>query len=129
MGDDPIHISIESSLNEDAFYVSQKYSAEAIKIIRACELEAEALLQKNKLALLKIAEYLATNSRMEEEMIEKFMKEYAEEAWVRTEGFINKNDYYKFNSVLRRELNKIQRTNLSFEIEKLISEIDIESIM
>ena len=78
---------------------------------------------------MKIAEYLATNSRMEEEMIEKFMKEYAEEAWVRTEGFINKNDYYKFNSVLRRELNKIQRTNLSFEIEKLISEIDIESIM
>jgi len=129
MGDDPIHISIESSLNEDAFYISQKYHVEAIRIIKTCELEAEALLQKNKLALLKIAEYLTVNSRMEEEMIEKFMKAYAEEAWVRSEGFIKKDDYYKFNSVLQGQLNKIQNASLSFDIERIISEVNIDSVI
>ena len=66
---------------------------------------------------------------MEEEMIEKFMKAYAEEAWVLSEGFIKKDDYYKFNSVLQGQLNKIQNASLSFDIERIISEVNIDSVI
>ena len=82
MGSDPIHLAVENAQNEDAFFISQKSSAEAIQIIKACELEAEELLRRNKLLLLKLAEYLTINSRMEEVKIEEYVKEYAKEAWV-----------------------------------------------
>ena len=80
MGSDPIHLAVENAQNEDAFFISQKASAEAIQIIKACELEAEELLRRNKLLLLKLAEYLTINSRMEEVKIEAYVKEYAKEA-------------------------------------------------
>ena len=73
-GADPIHLAVENAQNEDAFFISQKSSAEAIQIIKACELEAEELLRRNKLLLLKLAEYLTINSRMEEVKIEEYRK-------------------------------------------------------
>src|SRR5689334_7939836 len=39
MGSDPIHLAVESTLNEDAFYHSETYHAQAVSIIKACESE------------------------------------------------------------------------------------------
>ena len=65
MGNDPIHMAVESTQNEDAFFHSEKYSREADQLIKLCEAEALAILERNKLLLLKMAEYLTSNSRME----------------------------------------------------------------
>ena len=129
MGSDPIHLAVENAQNEDAFFISQKASAEAIQIIKACEVEAEELLRRNKLLLLKLAEYLTINSRMEEVKIEEYVKEYAKEAWVQTEGFIKKEAYYKFNVTLQDHLKRIQNESLTFEIEKMISAMTEDTVI
>lgn len=79
--------------------MSQKYSAEAVAIIKECEVEAERLLQKNKLLLLKIADYLTTHSRMEEQMILNHVKQFSAESWIETKGFLKKEEYYQFNTI------------------------------
>ncbi len=99
MGSDPIHLAIGTQ-NEDAFTMSQKYCAEAAAIIKECEAEAERLLQKNKLLLLKIADYLTTHSRMEEQMIADYVRNFAVESWIES-GFIMKDNYYQFNTILQ----------------------------
>ena len=129
MGSDPIHLAVENAQNEDAFFISQKASAEAIQIIKACEVEAEELLRRNKLLLLKLAEYLTINSRMEEVKIEEYVKEYAKEAWVHAEGFIKKEAYYKFNVTLQDHLKKIQNESLTFDLEKMISAMTEDAVI
>jgi len=120
MGSDPIHLSI-STQHEDAFTMSQKYAVEAIAIIRACEVEAARLLERNKLLLLKMAEYLTTCSRMEAPMIESYVKQYAAESWVETKGFVHKDNYYQFNTALQAQLAAVESEDLSSAIEQLIS--------
>src|SRR5687768_2735539 len=61
MGRDPIHLAINTSQNEDAFLISERYTVEAIRIIKDCEIEAEKILLRNKLLLLKMADYLTVN--------------------------------------------------------------------
>ncbi|HEX8040035.1 MAG TPA: hypothetical protein VF490_12830 [Chryseosolibacter sp.] len=108
MGNDPIYLAVGAQ-HEDAFVISERYSAEAIAIIRECEKEAERLLDRNKVLLLRIAEFLTTNSRMEEHQIEAYVKEHGHEPWIKTEGFVKKNEYYKFNTRLRDELTKSEQ--------------------
>jgi hypothetical protein len=103
MGSDPIHLAIGTQ-NEDAFTMSQKYSAEAIVIIKKCEVEAERLLRHNKLLLLKIADYLTTHSRMEEQMILNYVRQFSAESWIETKGFVKKDEYYQFNTILQSKL-------------------------
>ncbi len=100
MGSDPIYLSVGTQ-SEDAFMMSQKYSAEAVYIIKECEEEAERLLEKNKLLLFKVADYLTTHSRMEEELLATYVTQYATESWVETNGFIKKDKYYEFNTILQ----------------------------
>jgi hypothetical protein len=104
MGNDPIHMAVESTQNEDAFFHSEKYGMEADQLIKLCEAEALAILERNKLLLLKMAEYLTSNSRMEEPLIEEYVKKYSGEEWVNQEGFVKKEEYYKFNEVIRQQL-------------------------
>ena len=120
MGNDPIHLVVGRQ-NEDAFITSQKYWAEAIAIIRACETEAEKVLKRNKLLLLKMAEYLTTHSRMEAPLIESYVKQYAAESWVETKGFVSKEDYYQFNTALQTQLAALESEDLSSAIERLIA--------
>ena len=76
MGNDPIHLAVESSENENEFFMTQKYAIEAIRIIKECESEAKKILTKNKMLLLKIAEYLTVNSRMAASLIEEYVRRY-----------------------------------------------------
>lgn len=120
MGSDPIHLAVGTQ-HEDVFIMSQKYSAEAIALIRACETEAEKMLERNKLLLLKMAEYLTTHSRMEAPLIESYVKQFAAESWVETKGFIGKDEYYQFNTTLQAQLAALEGDDLSFAIERLIA--------
>lgn len=117
MGSDPIHLAIGTQ-NEDAFTMSQKYSTEAVAIIKECEGEAERLLQKNKLLLLKIADYLTTHSRMEEQMIADYVRDFAVESWIES-GFIKKDDYYHFNTMLQVQLGEAESENCRFVLEEM----------
>jgi hypothetical protein len=107
MGSDPIHIAAANSNNEDSFYHTEKYSQEAIRVIKSCMQEAESILQKNKLLLLKMGSYLTTHARMEEGMIGDYIKRYSTEQWVRTEGFITKDRYYNFHEVIEQQIQDI----------------------
>ena len=122
MGTDPIHLAVQSSQNEDTFAVSDKYSAEAIRIVKDCELAAEEILRRNKLLLLKIAEYLTVNSKMEEQMISEFVRNYAAEDWVHTDGLIKKDQYYQFNTILQKQLQELDNESVDLEIQTLFPE-------
>ncbi len=126
MGVDPIHLAVENADNDNAFYMSDKYATEAVKIIKESEMEAERILTRNKLLLLKMAEYLTTHSRMEEEMIEAYVKKYGQEEWIHTEGLIKKNAYYKFNTILQDNLRKLENESVEFNIDRIISQVKEE---
>lgn len=119
MGSDPIHLAIGTQ-NEDAFTMSQKYSAEAVAIIKECEVEAERLLQRNKLLLLKIADYLTTHSRMGEQMIADYIRDFAVESWIES-GFIKKGNYYQFNTILQGQLSELENKDFLSVVERMVA--------
>jgi len=123
MGSDPIYLAVESTQNEEAFFLSERYSTEAIKMVRDGEREAEQILQRNRLLLLKMAEYLTQHSRMEEALIAEFVKKYGKESWLETEGLIKKDQYYRFNSVIEDQLRALQSDDVEPVMEKLIAEV------
>lgn len=108
MGSDPVSIAIASSANNEYFFMSEKYRAEAMQLIYDCREEAEQILEKNKLLLLKISEYLTEHHRMEEPVIAEFVKSYAVEDWVKAEDFKKKDRYFSFVSVLHEQLQALK---------------------
>jgi hypothetical protein len=128
MGADPINLAVNLALNQDAFLLSEKYSVEAIKIIKECEIEAEQILLRNKLLLLKMAEYLTINSRMEEVLIAEYVKKYGNEAWIEKDGLIKKDQYYQFNTVMQEQLKALENAEVDAVVGKLIAETQQEPI-
>ncbi|MCC6370551.1 MAG: hypothetical protein IT236_06035 [Bacteroidia bacterium] len=104
MGRDPLHIAVESVLKNDYFFAKESHSQEAMQLVKSCQKEAEAILERNKYLLLKMSEYLSTNSRMEEAQIGEFVKKYSVESWVREKGFVKKENYFDFDHVLKKQL-------------------------
>jgi cell division protease FtsH len=121
MGCDPIHLAVESTQNEDAFANSHRHASEAISLIRECEVEAFEILKRNKLLLLKMAEYLTSNSRMEESTIELFIRQYSIETWIEEQGFIKKEDYYQFNLIIKEQIKTLESDSIKLMIESLIT--------
>jgi cell division protease FtsH len=120
MGSDPIYITQPYSNNNDSFYHSEKYSQEAIRVIKECMQEAEQILRKDKLLLLKMGSYLTTHSRMDEGMIADFIKRYSTEEWVRTEGFIQKDEYYTFDNTLELQIKELEQPSIKYlEVEMI----------
>jgi hypothetical protein len=64
---------------------------------------------------------------MEEEMIESYVKKYAQEEWVRTEGLIKKEAYYKFNTVLQDQIGKLENEAVGADIQRIIFEAKEEA--
>jgi len=123
MGSDPIYLAVESTQNEEAFFLSERYATEAIKLVRDGEREAELILQRNKLLLLKMAEYLTKHSRMEEALIGEYVMKYGKESWLETEGLIKKDQYYRFNTVMEDQLRALEKNDVETVMEKLIAEV------
>lgn len=120
MGADPIHLALESGQNENVFFQLKHYEAEAKAIIKTCETEATILLQRNKLLLLKMAEYLTSHSRMEEPMIGEYVQRYSKEDWVTKEGFIKKEDYYQFNTKIQAQLSALNEKDSEYILNALL---------
>jgi len=114
MGSDPISIAVYSYNNNEMFYTEEKYKREAMQLISECEKEAEIILARNKLLLLKMAEYLTDNNRMEEKTIESFVKEFSVEEWIGKEDFRKKENYFSFDAVLKKQLHELKSTVHSF---------------
>ncbi|NOS91355.1 MAG: hypothetical protein HOP30_05500 [Cyclobacteriaceae bacterium] len=108
MGNDPIHMAIKTTNNNNVFLVSQKYEVEALELIKACEEEAMQLMKRNKLLLLKLSEYLTTHSRMEETLIEEYVVNYGAEEWMNRAAFVKKENYYTFNTTLQKQLKQLE---------------------
>jgi hypothetical protein len=108
MGTDPIRIAIKVQENEDLFFHSDSYSQEALKIIKACQQQAEEILGRNKLLLLKMAEFLTNHSRMDEPQIAALVADFSVENWTRKRSFLKKENYYRFYDRLKDQLNEVQ---------------------
>jgi len=104
MGSDPVTVAVYSSNNSDLFFMENKYRDEAMQLIHACEKEAEALLEKHKLLLLKISEYLTNHYKMDEQLLAEFVRTYSDEPWIHTSGFKTKENYFSFESVIKDQL-------------------------
>jgi hypothetical protein len=128
MGSDPIHLAVTND-NDNAFVMNAKYDAEAVRIIRDCEREAEEILKRNKLLLLKMSEYLTGNSRMNESMVCDFVMTYGKEPWLKTTGLIKRDDYYRFNAVLQAHVHKAERNELDQALHELMAEVDEKRII
>lgn len=108
MGSDPISIAVSAPNNNEYFFMNEKHRQEAMLLIQDCQKEAEELLEKNKLLLLKISDYLVGNHKMEEPVIADFVGKYGVEDWVRTEGFKKKENYFSFESVLKKQIHELE---------------------
>lgn len=128
MGRDPLHLGVMASQDDEALTTSASFDAEAIRIIRECKAEAEAILLRNKLLLLKMAEHLTVNSRMEEEEIREFVLRYGRETWLQTSGFVSREQYYQFNKVLQHQLRAMEEEeDVDKVIQKLMTEVKEQS--
>lgn len=107
MGNDPIFIRFASSNDNLAILHQQTHTEEALKLIKESEQEAKSILEKNKLLLLKMSEYLTNNSRLEEKQILKMVCEFANEDWVNESAFVKKEHYFKFAEVITKQIKEL----------------------
>lgn len=108
MGSDPVNVAVYSTNNSEHFYMEEKYKEEAMLLIQTCKKEAEHLLQKYKLLLLKIAEYLTVHYKMEEELLAEYVRKYTQEDWIQNDGFKNKAHYFSFEADIQKQLNELE---------------------
>ena len=111
MGNNPIHIAVASSNSNEYFFTKETYIEEAMQLIDACKKEAEIILIRNKLLLLKMAEYLTNHNRMEEPMIADFVIKYACEDWVSEDAFMKKENYFSFSDLIQNQIQEIENKN------------------
>lgn len=107
MGQDPIFIRFAYSQDNLAIAHQEKHTEETLKLIRECEAEAQAILNKNKLLLLKMSQFLTFHSRLEEKDILNMVCEFSAEEWVSETSFVKKEQYFKFAAVINEQLKNL----------------------
>ncbi len=113
MGSDPISIAIYANGNNDMFYIEDKHRMEALHLIQECEREAEQILTQNKLLLLKMAAYLSNHPKMEMPLIEQYARQFANDECIRLGNFKNKDDYFDFDKVILKQIEKIELSEVN----------------
>lgn len=108
MGYEPIKISVKDADYNDQFFYSDEHGQQAFYFFKEAEREAIKILENNQLLLLKMAEYLTINSRMDRKTIEKFCKKYSQELWVQKEGFIEPDQYYSFKQTIQDKIARLE---------------------
>lgn len=116
MGKDPIFIRFASSKDDLAILHQETHTAEALKLIRDCENEAKAYLENNKLLLLKMADFLTKNARLEEKQILKMVCKYAQETWVNENAFVKKEHYFQFAEMITKQIEALQAVQLESQL-------------
>lgn len=56
---------------------------------------------------------------MEEQMILKYVKQFSAESWIETKGFLKKDEYYQFNTILQVQLLEQEKENFTFVLETM----------
>jgi molybdopterin-guanine dinucleotide biosynthesis protein len=116
MGKEAIRLSaIRTGWTEDYFVNSDDYENESLEIVRACMKRATHVLERNKLLLLKMSQYLTYNSKMDLKMIEEYVIKYSVEDWVRTSGFIEPENYYRFDEIILSQLKELELAETTVE--------------
>ena len=104
MGADPIRFYIPSGGDAPYFEYRREHEEMAYQLVRECEEEGRAILERNKKLLLEIANYLTSHSRMDKDLLEKMILEHSTETWVKTRGFRNPEHYYDFRNLVKTKL-------------------------
>ncbi len=112
MGNDAIYINVPSNNTNESFFHKESHNDEAMHLIKTCQMEAEKILIKNKLLLLKMAEYLTEHNRMEEQAIGEIVKKYSVEVWVNTSGFVKKDNYFLFDDCIKKQIREIESSEI-----------------
>lgn len=55
-----------------------------------------------------MADYLTTQNRMEEATIADFVIRYSNEDWVTKDAFIKKDNYFKFNDCIQKQIHELE---------------------
>ncbi|MBP9192280.1 MAG: hypothetical protein KBF96_06995 [Ignavibacteria bacterium] len=106
MGDDPIFIRFASTKDDLAILHQHTHTEEVLKLVRECEKIATDILERNKLLLLKMSQYLTDNSRMEENQILDIVCEFAAEEWVSNSAFVKKDSYFRFEDMITSQIEE-----------------------
>lgn len=107
MGSDPVVIAAAASDGDDVLYMENKYRDEVLALVHACLAEADRLLEQNRLLLLKISEYLTDHYRMDDTLLETFVRSYCSEEWIARDGFRKKEHYFTFAAMLEDQLKTL----------------------
>jgi cell division protease FtsH len=108
MGGDPIRIHVQTSDTNDYFFNKEKYEEQAMNLIKECMADADKLLLRNKLLLLKMSQYLTEYSVIREQAIGEMIKYYGVEQWLKTDGFTTKDNYYNFKKVVLQQIDELE---------------------
>ncbi|MES2837006.1 MAG: hypothetical protein V4667_05750 [Bacteroidota bacterium] len=108
MGNDPVFIRFSHTHDDLAIVHKSIHSEEVMTLIYECEQEAETILKRNKLLLLKMAQHLTSFSRIEEKEIKKMICDFASDAWVKNDVFVKKEDYFQFETVINNQINELE---------------------
>ena len=108
MGSDPIRIHVQTADSNDYFFNKEKYEEQAMNLIKGCIAETERLIASNKLLLLKMSQYLTEHSVIREQAIGEMVKYYGVEPWLKTEGFMTKDNYYNFKKMVQQQIEELE---------------------
>ncbi|ROL61953.1 AAA family ATPase [Bacteroidetes/Chlorobi group bacterium ChocPot_Mid] len=107
MGKNRFRIGVNYSGESDIVTMNKSHQEEVKSILITCEKTAEEILQKNKVLLLKMAEYLSTHTKIERAGIKELFMKYADEEWARRGEFITKEEFYGFKKMLSEQLSML----------------------
>ena len=107
MGDAPMVMGYgEQNVNVSFIAIDPKQeSIQAKKIIEECYTKTEECIKREKYLLLKLAEYLTKNSRMDRKQIKGFVNKYAVSTF---RDFRSKDSYYGFKSIIKQQIEGIE---------------------
>jgi cell division protease FtsH len=112
----PMKISVpDISMNGSAYFDYKESDKLAKKLIISCKKKAFKCLSDNMFLLLKMGEYLSTNSRMTKEQIQEFVVKYNSYG---VREFKTKDNFYEFKKEISK---KLIGAKIVHELKKTIS--------
>ena len=102
----PMKIGVpDKDMSETHYFKYEKFDNEVEKLVSSCLKTTEKILKKDKVLLLKIAEYLSENSIMKQNLIFDFVKEHGSNPIERKDS----ENFYDFKNILKEQVNKIKK--------------------
>ncbi len=102
MGQDPLRFFIPSGGDAPFFQYKEEHEQFAYNIMKECEIEAAAILERNKTLLFQLSDYLTSHSRMDKDLIQQYIEKFSVEPWVKTDGFKSPEQYYDFKNIVKK---------------------------